>query len=147
MIPEINVFFSQGGTKEYLSDEPTRWIPWKKRYIPRKSEVGKYSKKRGYFESETCFPCIVVIAPYPSSFGGVYQPVTTGKRKYFAIRSIQLCLMSHYHSENLTYHFFHGSAQVICTTVVLWQDCTGSGTKKRSYIKFASMHKALKQLL
>lgn len=38
---------------------------------------GKYSKETGYFDPKTCSQCIVVQVPYPSSLGGVYQPVRT----------------------------------------------------------------------
>lgn len=31
-------------------------------------------KKTRYFDPKTCSQCIVVVAPYPSSLGGVYQP-------------------------------------------------------------------------
>lgn len=38
---------------------------------------GNIPKKTRYFDPKTCSQCIVVVAPYPSSLGGVYQPVNT----------------------------------------------------------------------
>ena len=38
---------------------------------------GDVPKKTRYFDPKTCSQCIVVVAPYPSSLGGVYQPVKT----------------------------------------------------------------------
>lgn len=38
---------------------------------------GGVPKKTRYFDPKTCSQCIVVVAPYPSSLGGVYQPVRT----------------------------------------------------------------------
>lgn len=35
----------------------------------------KIPKKTRYFDPKTCSQCIVAVAPYPSSLGGVYQPV------------------------------------------------------------------------
>lgn len=40
----------------------------------------KYSKEAGSGDPETRCQCIVAQAPYPSSFGGVYQPVRTGRQ-------------------------------------------------------------------
>ena len=47
---------------------------------PVKSEREEHiPKKTRYFDPKTCSQCIVVVAPYPSSLGGVYQPVNTEK--------------------------------------------------------------------
>lgn len=43
---------------------------------PQISQRGEViPKKTRYFDPKTCSQCIVVEAPYPSSLGGVYQPV------------------------------------------------------------------------
>lgn len=80
--PESSLSWS--GVKEYLSDELARWFPQERWDIPKSSQVwggggcgGGVPKKTRYFDPKTCSQCIVVVAPYPSSLGGVYQPVKT----------------------------------------------------------------------
>lgn len=68
--------------------------------------------------------CIVEAAPYPSSLGGVYQPGRANKR-------LCSCFFKRYMLitkplKTVTHRSFRESAPGICTTVVLWQDCTDS---------------------
>lgn len=89
--------------------------------------VENIPKKTRYFDPKTCSQCIVVIAPYPSSLGGVYQPVETQRETPLPIDPYHCaCEPPPKYQEIFTHHSFHESAQGICTTVVLGQDCTGS---------------------
>lgn len=100
-------------------------VPTKKMMHPRLvGRRGKYSKEAGYFDPQTCSQCIVAPAPYPSSLGGVYQPARTATQALsLGTTHTRPATPSH----TCTHRSFHESARGICTTVVLWRDCTGSG--------------------
>lgn len=61
-------------------------------YPQVKSEGGNIPKKTRYFDPKTCSQCIVVVDPYPSSLGGVYQPVKTERETLFADGFIAQCV-------------------------------------------------------
>lgn len=74
--------------------------------------------KQDTLTQEVCSQCIMMAAPYPSSLGGVYQPVgETGRhcdRRICNTPTDTATLAC-----KSTYRSFHESARGICTTVVL----------------------------
>lgn len=110
----------------------------RKMIYPQLSQRGEnIPKKTRYFDPKTCSQCIVVVAPYPSSLGGVYQPVETQRETPLPMDPYHFVSAEPKHLEIFTHRSFHGSARGICTTVVLWQDCTGS----EKQIMFCKMHR------
>lgn len=60
-----------------MMSQREKWFPWVKMtrlHLGRRGrEIIRW--KTRYFDPKVCSQCIVMAAPYPSSLGGVYQPV------------------------------------------------------------------------